>query len=252
MPPEVESVKPMAEGRLTTTQHAILGVLAIKPRSAYELAMEMRHCFEYFWPRDDARVYADAKALAERGLLTSERTLIRRRGRTTYAITPAGRSALRRWLAEPSRSVALEFEGLIKVYLARFGTLQQLRTTVMQARDDADFMLQVATNVREVYLTNCAPFQEEYVHVWAFVYDFLSSWFRFLHDWADRTLAELDGWTDLKPAEKRQRALDMFEQKVPDRAKVPDLAVFVDGVPAMPGMWRERRPQATLRSRPSQ
>ena len=49
--------------KLTTTQHAILGVLAIAPRSAYELALEMRHCFEYFWPRDDARIYAEAKTL---------------------------------------------------------------------------------------------------------------------------------------------------------------------------------------------
>ena len=239
----------MSERRLTTTQHAILGVLAIAPRTAYELAMEMRHCFEYFWPRDDARVYADAKGLAELGLVTSERTLIRRRGRTTYAITPAGRRALRRWLAQPSRSVALEFEGLIKIYLARFGTLEQVRATVSQARQDAEFMLQVATNVREVYVTNCAPFQDEYMHVWVFVYDFLSGWFRFLHDWSNRTLAEIDSWTDLKPAEKRERTLHLFQQKVPDRTKVPDMMGFVDGVPAMPGMWRERRP-AIAGSRP--
>ena len=53
----------MPRNKLTTTQHAILGVLAIAPRTAYELAIEMRHCFEYFWPRDDARIYADAKRL---------------------------------------------------------------------------------------------------------------------------------------------------------------------------------------------
>ena len=231
----------MPDRRLTTTQHAILGVLAIKPRTAYELAMEMRHCFEFFWPRDDARVYADAKALADLGLVQSERTMIRRRGRTTYSITPSGRRSLRRWLAEPSRSVALEFEGLIKVYLARFGTLEQLRATVRQVRQDAEFMLQVATNVREVYLTNCAPFQDEYMHVWVFVYDFLSGWFRYVHDWAGRTAAEIDTWTDLKPAEKRDRALQLFRDKVPDKTRSPDVTSLVDGVPPMPGMWRERR-----------
>lgn len=242
---QVESVKLMPDRRLTTTQCAILGVLAIKPRTAYELAVEMRHCFEFFWPRDDARVYADAKSLAELGLATSEKTLIRRRSRTTYTITPAGRRALKRWLTEPSRSVAVEFEGLIKVYLARFGTLDELRATVGQVASDAEFMLQVATNVREVYLTNCAPFQDEYMHVWVFVYDFLSGWFRYLREWAARTAAEIDGWSDLKPAEKRERARQMFEERVPDRTKLPDLAAFVDGVPAMPGMWRERHPAKT-------
>lgn len=232
----------MPRQKLTTTQHAILGVLAIAPRTAYELALEMRHCFEYFWPRDDARIYADAKRLEQLGLVTSQKTLIRRRSRTSYTITAAGRRALRRWLAEPSRPVALEFEALIKVYLARFGTLDELRSTVAQVRDDAEYMLQVATNVRSVYLQNCAPFQNEYVHVWVFVYDFLSSWFRFLHEWAERTLGELDEWTDLSPDHKRARALQLFEAKVPDHTKVPDLTRLVDGVPALPGLWRERQP----------
>jgi PadR family transcriptional regulator, regulatory protein AphA len=202
----------------------------------------MRHCFEYFWPRDDARVYADGKTLEQRGYVTAERTQMRRRTRTSYTITSSGRRTLRGWLAEPSRPVALEFQGLIKVYLARFGTLAQLRQTVAQVRHDAEYMLQVATNVRSVYLEGCAPFQEEYVHVWAFAYDFLANWFRFLHDWAERTLAEIDGWHDLKPDAKRKRALQLFQANVPDQAKAPDLTRLIDGVPALPGLWRGRRP----------
>jgi DNA-binding PadR family transcriptional regulator len=231
----------MAEPRLTTTAYAILGVLAIQPRTAYELATEMRHCFEYFWPRDDVRVYADAKALAAAGLARSERTMIGRRPRTTYAITPRGRAALRRWLRQPSRPVALEFEGLVKVYLARFGTLATLRATVEQVGRDAEYMLQVATNVRHVYLEGCAPFQDEYVHVWSFVYDFLSSWFQMLAAWARRTVDELAEWEDLAPDDKRRRALELFERKRPFPGMRPDMEAAVDGVPAIPGMWRRRQ-----------
>src|SRR5712692_2787640 len=99
---------------LTTTGYAILGVLAIKPRTAYELALEMRHCFEYFWPRDDARVYKDAKTLAAAGLVTAEMQFIGKRRRTTYTLTERGREALERWLASPSQAALLEFESLIK------------------------------------------------------------------------------------------------------------------------------------------
>jgi PadR family transcriptional regulator AphA len=236
-------VKTMPEPRLTTTSYAILGVLAIKPRTAYELAQEMRHCFEYFWPRADVRVYADAKELAAKGLVRSERTMVGRRPRTTYAITAKGRVALRRWLTRPSRPVALEFEGLIKVYLARFGTLDQLRSTVAQVGRDADYMLHVATNVRHVYLTGCAPFQEDYVHVWVFVYDFLQSWFTTLSEWARRTLAELETWEDLKPADKARRALEIFERHHPAPELHPDFEALLDGVPAMPGMWQRREAQ---------
>jgi DNA-binding PadR family transcriptional regulator len=229
-----------ARSQLTTTAYAILGVLAIKPRSAYELAAEMRHCFEYFWPRDDVRVYQEAKALAASGLVRSKRELIGRRPRTAYSILPAGRRALKAWLAAPSRSISLEFEGLVKIYLARFGTLEQLRATVAQARDDAEFMLRVATNVREVYRTNCAPFQDEYVHVWAFVYMFLAGWFRHQHDWATAVLAEIDSWTDLSPERKRSRAMELFDERVPATWLEPELPPPARGVPAMPGQWRRR------------
>ncbi|HEX6489505.1 MAG TPA: PadR family transcriptional regulator [Candidatus Dormibacteraeota bacterium] len=232
----------MPDRTLTTTGYAILGVLAIKPRTAYELAVEMRHCFEYFWPRDDVRVYSDAKELAARGLATSERVMVGRRPRTTYSITPAGKRALKKWLAQPSRPVAMEFEGLIKVYLARFGTLEQLRDTVRQVSRDAEYMLNVATNVRDVYLQKCAPFQDDYVHVWFFVYDFLSSYFRMLGDWAARTEAEMAGWDDLTPDAKRDRALALFDRKVPDGNLTADWGRIVDGVPAMPGQWRKRQP----------
>jgi len=232
----------MPTERLTTTAYAILGVLEIKPRTAYELALEMRHCFEYFWPRDDGRVYSDAKALAKLGLARSERVMVGRRPRTTYSITPSGRRALRRWLAEPSRSAALEFEGLIKVYLARFGTIDELRATVAQVERDSAYMLQVATNVRCVYLENQAPFQDDHVHVWAFVYDFLSSWFKTLNEWAARTAADLDGWTDLDPEAKRLRAMELFERKIPAAELTPDMQGLIDGVPAMPGMWKLRQP----------
>lgn len=233
--------EPLGPAPLTTTAYAILGVLAIKSRTAYELAMEMRHCFEYFWARDDARVYRDAKTLAARGLVTSERQMMGKRPRTTYSITEQGRKELSGWLAEPSDGPSLDFEGLIKVFFARFGTLDELLQTVRQVRDDAAYRLRVATNVRQIYLEGCAPFQDEYVHVWAFVYDFQVSNFQMLHAWASRTLAELETWADLSPEGKRQRAVGLFEARRPSPDIGPDLARLTNELPAMPGMYHRRR-----------
>src|SRR5712692_9567661 len=225
---------------LTTTAYAILGVLAIKSRTAYELAMEMRHCFEYFWARDDARVYRDAKTLAACGLVTSERQMMGKRPRTTYSITEQGRRELSGWLAEPSHGPSLDFEGLIKVFFARFGTLDELLQTVRQVQADAAYRLRVATNVRQIYLEGCAPFQDEYVHVWAFVYDFQVSNFQMLHAWATRTIAELKTWKDLSPEAKREKGLQLFERRRPARWLRADLEKPTSDVPALPGMYRRR------------
>ena len=198
----------------------------------------MRHCFEYFWPRAETRVYAEAKQLAALGLAKSTEGHVGRRRRTSYRITPAGRRALQAWLARPPKPVALEFEALIKVYLARLGTKDDLEATVDAVAADASFMLAVSQNVREVYLDHCAPFQDEYVHTWAFVYDFLTDYFDLLHRWATRTAATLDTWSDLDPEGKRAAAMRIFEAK---RARGAMSAPPAPDPAALPGTWQHGR-----------
>ena len=54
---------------LTTTSYAILGFLAIRPWSTYELAKQMRRNFHYFWPRAESNLYAEPKRLISAGLV---------------------------------------------------------------------------------------------------------------------------------------------------------------------------------------
>jgi DNA-binding PadR family transcriptional regulator len=207
--------------------------------SAYELATEVQHCFEYFWPRAEVRVYEEAKALVSSGHLRSKAEFVGRRRRTHYAINAKGRKALKAWLAQPAQAISLEFEGLLKVYLARLGTREELLATLERTLADAEYMLQVATNVRQVYLECRAPFQVDQVHVWAFIYDFLVDYFQLLHRWAERTKREVEGWADLTPEGKRERALQLFEQRVPAGWLDPTPPTSED-VPPYPGMWRRR------------
>jgi hypothetical protein len=95
--------------------------------------------------------------------------------------------------------------------------------------------------VRQIYLEGCAPFQAEYVHLWAFVYDFQISNFQMLHAWATRTIVELETWTDLSPEAKRERALQLFERKRPARWLTANLQKVTSDVQALPGMYRQRR-----------
>jgi hypothetical protein len=87
-------------------------------------------------------------------------------------------------------------------------------------------MLQVATNVRQVYLECPAPFQEDNVHIWAFIYDFLVDYFQLLRRWASRTKAEVGAWEDLTPEGKRERAQALFERRIPAEWMVPKCPPF--------------------------
>jgi DNA-binding PadR family transcriptional regulator len=226
---------------LNTTAYAILGLLALRPWTAYELAAEMRHCFEYFWPRADARVYDEARGLVARGLAQAEQGSVGKRPRTTYAITPEGRQALADWLARPSPAIALEFEGLLKVFFARFGTREQLLATLAQARADAEEMLRVAAVVRQAYLDCRAPFQEEQGHIRAFIYDFLVDYMETVYRWTQRTQAAVEAWGDLSPAGKGEQALALIEGKPPARVERGEESLS----PVYPGMPRRRRRAAS-------
>lgn len=115
---------------LTTTSHALLGLLAVKPWTTYEMAKQVQRSLGWFWPRAERKLYDEPRHLVAAGLATATAQHTGNRPRTVYAITAAGRRALRTWLGEPPRPPSLEFEAMVKVFFADGGTLAQLRATL--------------------------------------------------------------------------------------------------------------------------
>src|SRR3954468_19137122 len=122
----------------TTTSHAILGLLALRPWTTYELAKQVQRSLGWFWPRAERKLYDVPKQLVAAGLATAKREMSGARPRTVYTVNARGRTALRRWLDEAPAPPALEFEGLVKVFFADGGTLEQLRATLRASPDTSD------------------------------------------------------------------------------------------------------------------
>ena len=116
--------------RLTTTSYAILGLLAVRPWSTYELAKQMDVSLRRFWPRAQSKLYEEPKKLVAHGLASVAAEGVGRRARSVYRITPAGREALRGWLDLPGALPVLEFEALVKVFFAEHGSKDQLVRTL--------------------------------------------------------------------------------------------------------------------------
>jgi DNA-binding PadR family transcriptional regulator len=114
----------------TTTGHALLGLLALRPWTTYELAQQVQRSLGWFWPRAERRLYDEPKQLVARGLATASEERTGKRPRTVYEITPAGRAALEAWPDKPSSPPVLEFEAMIRVFFADGGTLEQLGRTL--------------------------------------------------------------------------------------------------------------------------
>ena len=191
--------------RLSTTSHAILGMLAFRPATAYELAKGMGTNFSYFWPRARSHVLAEVKRLAELGLAQAQSEPTGRRARTVYSLTPEGRHALECWMATPPSVFGLEIEGLVRVFLAPFGRVDDLVQSLEATRAEALTMLNLAAVIIDQYLAGTAPAQE-HIHVRALLIDFLTHFAEFTEGWASRSLATVRTWEDLNPKGKEHVA----------------------------------------------
>jgi DNA-binding PadR family transcriptional regulator len=112
----------MSSASLTTTSYAVLGLLAIKPWSSYELTQQMDRSLGRIWPRATSKLYEEPKKLVTHGLARSTSEQNGQRSRTVYTITAKGRRALAAWLHEPGEGPVLEFEQLLKVFFAENAT----------------------------------------------------------------------------------------------------------------------------------
>lgn len=126
------------EHGLTVTAFAVLGLLAMREWTTYELAQQMRRSFSFFWPRAERRIYDEPRRLAAAGYVASRREVVGRRPRTCWSITEKGRDALRAWLAEPLGSdPTMEFEGMLKVFLSPYGSKRHLLDTLQRIGESA-------------------------------------------------------------------------------------------------------------------
>lgn len=121
-------------GQLTPTSFAILGLLAIKPWTTYELAQQMDLALGRFWPRTRSKLYEEPKKLVSHGLARAAQERVGKRRRTRYSITPQGRRALAEWVPTRGAGPQLEFESLIKVFFAEHGTKADLVATLERIR----------------------------------------------------------------------------------------------------------------------
>ncbi len=106
--------------RVTTTEYAMLGLLASGESSGYDLARAADRSIRYMWAPSRSQIYKALPRLVALGLATSRE--VEQRGRpdkAVYRITRAGRATLRAWLeddTEASQAGGTVF--LLKLFLA--------------------------------------------------------------------------------------------------------------------------------------
>jgi DNA-binding PadR family transcriptional regulator len=104
---------------LSNTAYVILGLLDTRPRTGYEIKQTVDDSTRFFWAASYGQIYPELRRLRDAGLVESERDDAGARKRTVHRLTPAGRKALRAWLAEPAEISEYRDEKLLKLFFSR-------------------------------------------------------------------------------------------------------------------------------------
>lgn len=106
----------VASGR-GTLHYIILGLLGAHPMSGYDIKRAFDRSLATYWNAGNSQIYTTLKTLAARKLVSSE--IIQQEGRPNrrvYSLTPAGRTTLDAWLAEPVPSRFTKDEFLTRLF----------------------------------------------------------------------------------------------------------------------------------------
>ncbi|WP_181780838.1 PadR family transcriptional regulator [Pseudonocardia pini] len=184
---------------LTSTTFAVLGLLAVRPWSTYELTQQIHRSLGRMWPRAASKLYEEPKKLVAAGLATAETESVGRRPRTVYAITEEGRTALAGWLSEPGEGPVVEFEQLVKLSFAEHGTRADALRTVAAARTWAEERNVVNLAAAREYAAGAGPFQERAAQG-MLAGAFFTELYAMVARWADWATEQVESWPE-DPAE---------------------------------------------------
>jgi DNA-binding PadR family transcriptional regulator len=102
----------------TAVTWAVLGLLAQRPRSGYDLKQAVDRTIRHFWAASYGQIYPELKSLEGSGWIAADSPTSGGRARREYRITRQGRRALVDWLHGTDTRMELRDESLLRLFFA--------------------------------------------------------------------------------------------------------------------------------------
>ena len=102
----------------TAVTWAVLGLVAMEPRSGYDVKRIIDKSVRHFWAASYGQIYPELRRLEEAAWIEGDDAPRGGRSRRVYRITPEGRSALQMWLHGQETRIELRDESLLRLFFA--------------------------------------------------------------------------------------------------------------------------------------
>jgi PadR family transcriptional regulator AphA len=115
-----------------TLRHALLALVAEKPRSGYDLTRIFEQTLSHAWSARHSQIYPELAQLRADGLI--EATGRGPRNRVVYAATDEGRAVVRRWLVDSPPSHVSRNETILRVFFLWLVEREERREFLLRER----------------------------------------------------------------------------------------------------------------------
>jgi PadR family transcriptional regulator AphA len=102
----------------TAVTWAVLGLLALGPRSGYDIKRAVDRSIRHFWAASYGQIYPELKKLEEAGWIAGKDADRGARSRRVYRLTARGRRELEGWLHGYETRIELRDESLLRLFFA--------------------------------------------------------------------------------------------------------------------------------------
>jgi DNA-binding PadR family transcriptional regulator len=182
---------------MSTNSYAVLGMLALRSWTPYELTQQFLRSLAWCWPVSERSLYTEPEKLVAAGLAKVRTTGAAHRARREYSITEAGKKALREWLGTPTSPPRIFNEPLLRVLYADQGTKENLLQALASLRDGLVPQFEEGLTRTREYLDGTGPFPER-AHLVALFADLGQRLTTAIDEWAADTAREVSTWHDTK------------------------------------------------------
>lgn len=141
----------------TPTTYGLLGMLAARSWTGYELTQQVRRSLRFVWPTSEGHLYREQRRLVELGWARVEQEPAGGRTRKRYFITAHGKAALTNWLATEPEEPHFQIEGVLRAFYADQGSPDDLARSMRATAAMAHDMLAELVGYAAEYLEEGGP-----------------------------------------------------------------------------------------------
>lgn len=173
--------------RINTTHFAILGLLRLKPMSAYELVKFSKESIGLFWNESYGHIHKSIKQLQLEGSVSVVEEAETGRRKIVYGITEQGCDQLDSWLALPPEEPVMRNELLMKLFVSDERHIPQLIIFLEEELIANEQLITMLAGIKASVPTG----ESKQAQLWLLTLDFGERYLRMTMEWCKHALETL-------------------------------------------------------------